>query len=79
MQSTASVAIQSMSFKEATSVVEGEGARIDLKEWNLPLFPQSRSGSVDIDELTRKPIVSGMYLVFIPTTENVNQGFRSTQ
>ena len=74
---TAAVAIQSMSFKEATSVVEGEGARIDLKEWNLPLFPQSRSGSVDIDEVNEETDSEWYVLGLIPTTENVNQGFRS--
>ena len=74
---TAAVAIQSMSFKEATSVVEGEGARIDLKEWNLPLFPQSRSGSVDIDEVNEETDTEWYVLGLIPTTENINQGFRS--
>ena len=74
---TAAVAIQSMSFKEATSVVEGEGARIDLKEWNLPLFPQSRSGSVDIDEVNEETNSEWYVLGLIPTTENINQGFRS--
>ena len=74
---TAAVAIQSMSFKEATSVVEGEGARIDLKEWNLPLFPQSRSGSVDIDEVNEETDSEWYVLGLIPTTENINQGFRS--
>ena len=74
---TAAVAIQSMSFKEATSVVEGESARIDLKEWNLPLFPQSRSGSVDIDEVNEESDSEWYVLGLIPTTENINQGFRS--
>ena len=74
---TAAVAIQSMSFKEATSVVEGESARIDLKEWNLPLFPQSRSGSVDIDEVNEETDSEWYVLGLIPTTENINQGFRS--
>lgn len=74
---TAAVAIQSMSFKEATSVVEGEGARIDLKEWNLPLFPQSRSGSVDIDEVNEETDSEWYVLGLIPTTENINLGFRS--
>ena len=74
---TAAVAIQSMSFKEATSVVEGESARIDLKEWNRPLSPQSRSGSVDIDEVNEETDSEWYVLGLIPTTENVNQGFRS--
>ena len=74
---TAAVAIESMSFKEATSVVEGEGARIDLKEWNRPLSPQSRAGSVDIDEVNEETGSEWYVLGLIPTTENINQGFRS--
>ena len=76
MELAATVAIQSMSFKEATSVVEGEGARIDLKEWNLPSTAITIC-SVDIDEVNEETDSEWYVLGLIPTTENVNQGFRS--
>ena len=35
---TAAVAIQAMSKAEANNVKDGEGARIDIKQWNLSLI-----------------------------------------
>ena len=74
---TTSVAIQSMSFSAAEKVVEGEGARIDLKEWNLPLYPETRAGTADLDEIDIDSEDEWYVLALIPTTENIHDGMRS--
>ena len=42
---TAAVAIQAMSEADANNVKDGEGARIDIKQWNVPLMPDTRAVS----------------------------------
>ena len=74
---TAAVAIQAMSNSEAENVKDGEGARIDVKEWNLPLMPETRAGTVDLDEIDSETESDWYVLGLIPTTENINDGFRS--
>jgi len=74
---TVSAAIQSMSFSDAEKVVEGDGARIDLKEWNQPLFPQTRAGTADLDEIDSDSDDDWYVLAMIPTTENIHDGMRS--
>ena len=74
---TTSVAIQSMSFSDAEKVVEGEGARIDLKEWNIPLYPDTRAGTADLDEVDMDSESQWFVLALIPTTENIHDGMRS--
>lgn len=74
---TAAVAIQAMSNSEAENVKDGEGARIDVKEWNIPLMPETRAGTVDLDEIDSETESDWYVLGLIPTTENVNDGFRS--
>jgi len=74
---TAAVAIQSMSKADAGNVKDGEGARIDIKQWNVPLMPETRAGTVDLDEIDDKT-ESGWYVLgLIPTTENLNDGFKA--
>ena len=74
---TASVAIQSMTFSDAEKVVEGDGARVDLKDWNVPLSPETRAGTADLDEIDMDSEDKWYVLGLIPTTENIHDGMRS--
>jgi len=74
---TAAVAIQAMSNSEAENVKDGEGARIDVKEWNIPLMPETRAGTVDLDEIDSETESDWYVLGLIPTTKKINDGFRS--
>jgi hypothetical protein len=67
-----SVAIQSMSFEQAGSIVAGEGPRIDLKSWDDPLAPDTGAGSVD---LTKFELEENWYVLgLIPTSQNILDG-----
>ena len=66
-----------MSFEQAASVVDGEGARIDVKQWALPLQPDTGAGSVDIDEVDSDSDTDWFVLGLIPTTENVLKGMKA--
>ncbi len=74
---TTSVAIQSMSFVEASKIVEGDGARVDLEDWFRPLDPQTRAGTIDLDEIDGDSEDYWYILGLIPTTENIHDGMRS--
>ena len=74
---TTAVAIQSMPFDAAASVVDGEGARIDVKQWALPLQPDTGAGSVDIDEVDSESETDWFVLGLIPTTENLLDGMKA--
>ena len=74
---TAAVAIQSMSKADAGNVKDGEGARIDIKQWNIPLMPVTRAGTVDLDEIDQDTESDWYILGLIPTTENLNEGFKA--
>ena len=74
---TAAVAIQAMPIGDARDVKDGEGARIDIKQWNIPLMPETRAGTVDLDEIDSDTESDWYVLGLIPTTENLNDGFRS--
>ena len=74
---TASAAIQSMPFKQANEMIEGEGARVDLKDWNDPLNPQTGSGTVDLDEIDADEDSRWYILGLIPTTEHIQDGMLS--
>jgi|MEHZ01.5.fsa_nt_MEHZ011590472.1_3 hypothetical protein len=69
-----SVAIQDMTFKEAENVLDGEGARIDIKNWDKPLTPETGAGSVDLDEIDRDSDTQWYILGLIPTSENIHDG-----
>jgi len=73
----AAVVIKEMSFSDAESVVEGEGARIPVIDWTSPLNPETNKGTVDLDsnDLTEDFFVLGL----IPQTENVLNGFSALQ
>lgn len=74
---TASVAIQSMSFSQASQTLEGEGARVDLKDWNDPLNPETGAGTVDLDEINSDEDTRWYILGLIPTTESIQYGMLS--
>ena len=74
---TAAVAIQAMPINDAENVKDGEGARIDVKEWVSPLMPETRAGTVDLDEIDSESESDWYVLGLIPTSENLNDGFRS--
>ena len=74
---TAAVAIQAMSKADANNVKDGEGARIDIKQWNVPLMPETRAGTVDLEEIDQDTESDWYILGLIPTTENLNDGFKA--
>lgn len=74
---TAAVAIQAMSETDANNVKDGEGARIDIKQWNIPLMPQTRAGTVDLTEIDQESESEWYILGLIPTSENLNDGFKA--
>ncbi len=69
-----SVAIEEMSVQIADNVVEGDGSRIDVKNWDMPLSPETGAGSVDLDEIDRDSDTRWYILGLIPTTENIHDG-----
>ena len=69
-----SVAIERMSFSAASNIVEGDGSRIDVKNWDMPLSPETGAGSVDLDEVDRDSNTYWYILGLIPTTENIHDG-----
>ena len=66
-----------MPFKQANEMIEGEGARVDLKDWNDPLNPQTGSGTVDLDEIDADEDSRWYILGLIPTTEHIQDGMLS--
>ena len=74
---TAAVAIQKMSKSDANNVNDGEGARIDVKNWFAPLMPETSAGTVDLDEIDEDTETDWYILGLIPTSENINDGFRA--
>ena len=74
---TTSVAIERMSFDMAENVVDGEGSRIDVKNWDQPLMPETGAGSVDLDEIDQDSESSWYILGLIPTSENIQYGLTS--
>ena len=74
---TTSVAIQSMSFSDAAAVVDGDGARIDLKDWSDPLYPKTGAGSVNLEKIDSEADTKWFVLGLIPTTEDVLYGLTS--
>jgi hypothetical protein len=74
---TTSVAIQSMSFSDAAAVVDGDGARIDLKDWSDPLYPRTGAGSVNLEKLDSEADTKWFVLGLIPTSEEVLKGMTS--
>lgn len=74
---TTAVAIQEMSFDEAATVVDGEGARIEVKEWSNPFYPKTGAGSIDLDEIDGEADTQWFVLGLIPASENIHSGLTS--
>ena len=74
---TTAVAIESMAFDEAASVEDGNGARVDVKSWSLPLGPDTGAGSVDLDELDADSETQWFILGLIPTSEAILSGMKA--
>ncbi|MBT60626.1 MAG: hypothetical protein CMA63_03615 [Euryarchaeota archaeon] len=70
----ASVAIESMSFSQAGEYQDGEGPRIDVKSWDMPLNPDTGTGTADLDEIDQDSSSQWYILGLIPTTENIHEG-----
>ena len=67
---TAAVAIQSMAIGDAENMKDGEGARIDIKQWDRPLSPETRgTGTVDLDDIDQEEESDWYILGLIPTSE----------
>jgi len=69
----AAVAIQEMSFNQASEVAEGAGIRVQVKDWNPPLNPDTTGGNGD---LTSSDTLEGEWFVIgiIPGSKNVAEG-----
>jgi hypothetical protein len=74
---TASVAIKSMSMKEATNVEGEQIPRVQVKNWNLPLYPETGAGNIDLDEIDMDSSSKWFVLGLIPTTENILYGMQA--
>jgi hypothetical protein len=74
---TTAVAIQSMRFDEASAVTNGDGPRIDVKEWNMPLSPKTGAGSVNLESPSQTEASKWFVLGLIPTSEEVLKGMTS--
>jgi len=74
---TTSVAIERMSFDMAENVVDGEGSRIDVKNWDQPLMPETGAGSVNLEKIDKESDSSWYILGLIPTSENIQYGLTS--
>ena len=74
---TASVAIKSMSMKEATNVEGEQIPRVQVKNWNLPLYPETGAGNIDLDEVDMDSSSKWFVLGLIPTTENILYGMQA--
>ena len=74
---TTAVAIQSMSFDQAASVVDGDGARIEVKQWSSPLQPETGAGSVNLEKVDSESDTDWFVLGLIPTTEDILSGMKA--
>jgi hypothetical protein len=74
---TTAVAIQSMPFDQAASVVDGDGARVDLKAWTTPFTPDTGAGTVDLDELDMDADSQWFILGLVPTSEEILYGMQA--
>lgn len=74
---TTAVAVQSMPFDQAASVVDGDGARIDVKMWTEPLGPETGAGSVNLEKVDADSSTDWFVMGLIPTTEHVLDGMKA--
>ncbi len=74
---TASDTIKSMSMNEAVSVDGKQIPRVQVNNWNLPLYPETGAGNIDIDEIDSDSNSKWFVLGLIPTTENILYGMQA--
>jgi hypothetical protein len=74
---TVSVAIKSMSMNEAVGVDGEQIPRVQVKNWNLPLYPETGAGNIDLDEVDIDSDSKWFVLGLIPTTENILYGMQA--
>ena len=74
---TTSVAIKSMSMKEAAAVDGEQIPRVQVKDWTLPLYPETGAGNIDLDEVDMDSDSEWFVLGLIPTSENILKGMEA--
>ena len=74
---TTSVAIKSMSMKEAAAVDGEQIPRVQVKDWTLPLYPETGAGNIDLDEVDMDSDSEWFVLGLIPTSENILNGMQA--
>jgi len=74
---TAAVGIEEMPFAQAAGVEDGDGSRVDVKDWGNPLMPQTGAGTADLDDLDSESSTSWFILGLIPASENVLNGMKA--
>jgi len=78
---TAAVILEAMSYESAENVPNGQGARVPVKNWNEPLYPETGSGqstsqrTVNVEDVDRDSNEPWFVLGLIPATEHVAYGF----
>ena len=77
---TASVILEAMSYENAETVPNGQGARVPVKNWAEPLYPETGSGqstsqrTVNVQDVDRDSNEAWFVLGLIPGSEHVAYG-----
>ena len=77
---TASVILEAMSYANAEAVPNGQGARVPVKDWAEPLYPETGSGqstsqrTVNVQDVDRDSNEAWFVLGLIPGSEHVAYG-----
>ena len=77
---TASVILEAMSYENAETVPNGQGARVPVKDWAEPLYPETGSGqstsqrTVNVQDVDRDSNEAWFVLGLIPGSEHVAYG-----
>jgi len=77
---TASVILEAMSYENAEAVPNGQGARVPVKNWAEPLYPETGSGqstsqrTVNVQDVDRDSNEAWFVLGLIPGSEHVAYG-----
>jgi len=74
---TTSVAIKSMTMNDAANVDGEQIPRVQVKNWILPLYPNTGAGNVDLDEIDGDSDSRWFVLGLIPTSENILYGMQA--
>ncbi|MGB2506256.1 MAG: hypothetical protein ACPIFP_00865 [Candidatus Poseidoniaceae archaeon] len=78
---TAAVILEAMSYESAEAVPNGQGARVPVKSWVEPLYPETGSGqstsqrTVNVEDVDRDSNEPWFVLGLIPGSEHVAYGF----